>query len=233
MPAISSGFTGTKVKITKRKTKIVATLGPSSSSADMIRKLALAGVDMFRMNFSHGTHEMHKQNASFIRKIEQELEMNLAIMMDLQGPKIRIGMFENGQISLKLGTKFILDLKKDFGDSMRVTLPHPEIFGALKSGTELLFDDGKISLLITENHGNFIETEVIKGGVLSNKKGVNIPNVLLPIASLTEKDKGDLEIINDISADWLALSFVQTAADVALARSLVSNDIGVMAKIEK
>jgi pyruvate kinase len=221
------------VKISERKTRIVATLGPSSSSDDMIRRLVIAGVNVFRMNFSHGTHEIYKKNALSIRKIEQELKATVAIMMDLQGPKIRIGTFEDGQITLKVGAKFILDLEKDFGDSTRVTLPHPEIFSALRSETELLFDDGKIILKIRENRGDSIETEVVKGGVLSNKKGVNIPNVILPIAAITEKDKNDIAIIDDINADWVALSFVQTADDVSQARSLINRDVGILAKIEK
>ena len=119
-----------------RKTKIVATLGPASSSKEMIRKLAIAGADVFRLNFSHGTHDTHRQNASIIREIEQEIGKPLGIMMDLQGPKIRIGVFENGSVSLKQGAKFVLDMEKEFGNSKRVTLPHPEIFDALKEGTE-------------------------------------------------------------------------------------------------
>ena len=211
----------------------MATLGPASSSEEMIRKLAIAGVDVFRLNFSHGAHETHRQNASIIRKIEKEIGKPLAIMMDLQGPKIRIGVFEDGSILLKQGAKFILDMEKEFGNSKRVALPHPEIFEALREGTELLLDDGKIRLRIEDNDGSKIITEVVDGGVLLNKKGVNIPNAVLPIAALTEKDKGDVAIANEIDADWVAISFVQTAEDVRYARKFVSSDVGILAKIEK
>ena len=216
-----------------RHTKIVATLGPASSSEDMIRKLALAGVNIFRLNFSHGTHEEHISNAKNIRKIEKEIGKTLGIMMDLQGPKIRIGAFEDGSVSLKPGAKFILDRSEKFGNSKRVNLPHPEIFEALKKGTELLLDDGKIRLLVEENDGDKITTEVIDGGVLSNKKGVNIPNIILPISALTEKDKNDVAIAGEIDADWVAISFVQTANDIDYARKLVSPEVGILAKIEK
>lgn len=216
-----------------RKAKIVATLGPASSSEEMIRRLAKAGANVFRLNFSHGTHEAHKQNAVFIRKIEQELSIPLAIMMDLQGPKIRIGIFEGGHINLKKGAKFSLDLEKEFGNFKRVTLPHPEIFNALREGTELLLDDGKVRLRVEENNGREIVTEVIYGGQLSNKKGVNIPNVVLPINALTEKDKADVAIADEIGADWVAISFVQTADDITYAKSFINPTTGVLAKIEK
>ena len=216
-----------------RKTKIVATLGPASSSEEMIRKLAVAGADVFRLNFSHGNHETHRNNASIIRKIEKEIDKPLAIMMDLQGPKIRIGVFEDGSISLKQGAKFILDLKNDCGNSKRVTLPHPEIFSALIEGTELLLDDGKIRLRVESNDGAAITTEVIDGGVLSNKKGVNVPNAVLPITALTDKDKADVAIACEIDADWVAISFVQTANDIRYTRRFISPGIGVLAKIEK
>ena len=217
----------------KKRAKIIATLGPASSSIDMIRKLALAGANVFRLNFSHGTSEIHKKNAMAIREVEKELNTFLSIMMDLQGPKIRIGIFEDGSVSLKTGSKFILDMEKEFGNLKRVSLPHPEIFNSLKSGTDLLLDDGKIKLKITENNGKIIETEVIEGGILSNKKGVNIPNVILPINALTEADKKNIEFIDDIGADWVAVSFVQTAEDISYARSLINRDVGILAKIEK
>ena len=151
-----------------RKAKIIATLGPASNTEEMIRKLSIAGVDVFRLNFSHGNHELHKKNAIIIRSVEQELERPIAIMMDLQGPKIRIGVFEDGSASLKSGAKFILDLEKEFGNSRRVSLPHPEIFNSLKSGTELLIDDGRIKLRVLDNDGNRIETEVINGGIIKD-----------------------------------------------------------------
>ncbi len=216
-----------------RKTKIVATLGPASSSHSVIKGLFEAGVNVFRLNFSHGTHETHKKNTYIIRKIEQEFDETVGIIMDLQGPKIRLGSFEDGQVILRNGSKFILDLQKDFGTSKRVTLPHPEIFQALSEGTQILLDDGKIELQVMANNGQSIETKVISGGMLSNKKGVNIPNVLLPIDSLTEKDINDINIARDIGADYIAVSFVQKSEDITYARKLLNNDIKIIAKIEK
>ncbi len=219
--------------ISLKKAKIVATLGPASSSEEGIRLLAKAGANVFRLNFSHGTHEFHIKNAELIRKIEKELGTYLAILMDLQGPKIRIGMFEDGSVILKKGAKFSLDLNKAYGTSKRVTLPHPELFSALKEGTNLLLDDGKIKLKIEENKGNELVTEVIEDGVISNKKGVNIPNAILPINALTEKDKEDVKLAEKIDADWIAISFVQTEKDIEYARNFFDNKIGVVAKIEK
>ena len=216
-----------------RKTKIIATLGPSSSSEEMIGRLMKAGVNVFRLNFSHGDHETHRKNAFLIRKLEQELQMHVAIMMDLQGPKIRIGTFEDGSANLKKGAKFQLDLNKEYGNSKRVMLPHPEILAALKVGTEVLLDDGKIKLRVEENTGTEVITEVLVDGIISNKKGLNIPNVILPITALTEKDKRDVELAEEITADWIAISFVQTAEDIRYARNFFSENIGVIAKIEK
>ncbi|MBR1479618.1 MAG: pyruvate kinase [Alphaproteobacteria bacterium] len=216
-----------------KKAKIVATLGPASSSYDVICRLAFAGVDVFRLNFSHGTHETHIRNAIAIRRVEQEIGRTLAIMMDLQGPKIRIGAFENDSVFLAQGSKFVLDLDKTPGSATRVTLPHPEFFEALKEGTSLLLDDGKLELRVEENNGGRIVTEVINGGVLSSRKGVNIPNVILPIPALTDKDKADVAIAEKVDADWVAISFVQTADDVLYARRFVNNGAGILAKIEK
>ncbi len=216
-----------------RRTKIIATLGPSSSSEDIIRKLVIAGANVFRLNFSHGNLENHKQNAQYIRKIEQELNTNIAIMMDLQGPKLRIGVFEKGNVNLNVGSVFVLDQEQELGTTNRVTFPHPEIYSAITEGTELLLDDGKIKLLVKERNGKSIITEVINGGVLSNRKGVNIPNAILPIKALTAKDLKDIEAANDVDADWIAVSFVQTAKDIEYARSIVGNKFGIIAKIEK
>lgn len=219
--------------INTRKAKIVATLGPASSSEETIRLLAKSGVNVFRLNFSHGSHETHLKNAKLVRKIEEELGTYLAIMMDLQGPKLRIGMFEDGSVILQKGAKFSLDLNNEYGNSKRVCLPHPEIFSALKEGTELILDDGKIKLRIEQHNGSEIITEVIEEGVLSNKKGVNIPNIILPINALTDKDKKDIELAEEIDADWIAISFVQTEEDIKYAKTFLSGSIGVVAKIEK
>ncbi|MDR1390988.1 MAG: pyruvate kinase [Holosporales bacterium] len=216
-----------------RKTKIVATLGPSSSSEVMIKKLALAGANVFRLNFSHGTCEVHKQNAKIIRKIEEEIGLPIGIMMDIQGPKIRIGMFEDGSVLLEQGAKFIFDLDTKFGNLKRVSLPHPEIFAVLEPGNDLLLDDGKIKLRILNKDEKMIETKVIDGGVLSNRKGLNIPNVLLPLDVFTEKDKKDIAVIDEIDADWLAVSFVQTVNDVLYAKKSLTYKVPIVAKIEK
>jgi pyruvate kinase len=216
-----------------RKTKIVATLGPTSSTPEIIKKLILTGVNVFRLNFSHGSDETHIKNARAIREIEKEMDIPLAIMMDLQGPKIRIGMFEDGSVSLKSGSKFSLDMEKEFGNIKRVCLPHPEIFNSLKADTILLLDDGKIKLNVINNNGRVIETEVLEGGMLLNRKGLNIPNIKLPIMALTEKDKKDIKLIDDIGADWIAISFVQTAEDISYARNYIDRDVGILAKIEK
>lgn len=216
-----------------RKTKIIATLGPASSTYSVIKELAETGVNVFRLNFSHGTHEAHKKNASIIRNIEQELGVPLAIMLDLQGPKFRIGVFEDGQVTLRNGAKFFLDMKNEFGTHKRVTLPHPEIFDSLSEGVDILLDDGKIKLQVIDNTGDVIETKVLVGGVLSNKKGFNIPGVLLPVNSLTEKDIRDIRVAEAIEADYIAVSFVQTADDIIYARKFVKNHTHLIAKIEK
>ncbi|MDR2667413.1 MAG: pyruvate kinase [Holosporales bacterium] len=218
---------------TIRKTKVVATLGPASSSEDMIRRLIAAGVNVFRLNFSHGTHETHKNNASIIRKIEVEIGTKLTIMADLQGPKIRIGAFENGKILLKTGDVFTLDLSEELGNRKRVSLPHPEIFEALNVGTELLLDDGRIKLRVVASNKKEIKTTVVDGGMLSDRKGVNIPNAILPIAALTKKDKEDIDVINGMDVDLVAISFVQTADDLLNARKIINKDIMIVAKIEK
>ncbi|MEL0022198.1 MAG: pyruvate kinase, partial [Rickettsiales bacterium] len=163
-------------------TKIVATLGPASSSAEKIRELFEAGVDVFRLNFSHGTHEDHRASIDSIRTIEQESKRPIAIMMDLQGPKLRVGNFGDGSTILENGAAFRFDMDEALGDSSRVCLPHPEIFAALEAGSELLVNDGKIRLRVTDCGTDFAETEVVIGGEISNHKGVNVPGVVLPIS---------------------------------------------------
>ncbi|MDR2598370.1 MAG: pyruvate kinase, partial [Holosporales bacterium] len=215
------------------RSSIIATIGPASCSPDVIKRIVLAGCRIFRLNFSHGHHDFHKKCALIIREIERSTGISLGILMDLQGPKLRIGCFDDGKISLTTGARFILDLCPDAGNSSRVLLPHPEIFHALSEGTHIFLDDGKIKLAVLSNNGDSIETEVLEGGVLSNKKGVNVPGIVLPIAALTEKDKSDLSIIDDITADWVAVSFVQSAEDITYARSIIGPDFGIVAKIEK
>ena len=193
-----------------RAAKIVSTLGPSSSSREKIKELFMAGADVFRLNFSHGTHEEHAHRYSAIREIERELERPIGVIMDLQGPKIRVEKFENGAIELENGSAFKLDSSPDKpGTKTRVAITNPEIYRAVKPGTELLLDDGKIRLEVREGGITEIETVVKSGGVLSDHKGLNIPGTVLPMSSLTEKDRKDLRLGLELGVDWVALSFVQ------------------------
>jgi len=217
----------------QRKTRIVATLGPASSSHERIKQLFLAGVDVFRLNMSHGEHRDKEALVHTIRAVERELNHPIAILADLQGPKLRIGLFEDAKITLKEGQPFKLDLLDQPGTSERVYLPHKEIFAALEVGTNILLDDGKIRLEVEAVEENRARTRVIVGGVLSDRKGVNVPNAVLPLAALTEKDRKDLTFALQCGVDWVALSFVQRAADVAEAKKLVGKKAAVMAKIEK
>ncbi|WP_029008851.1 pyruvate kinase [Azospirillum halopraeferens] len=216
-----------------RLTKIVATLGPSSSSPEIIRTLFEAGVDVFRLNFSHGSHEDHGQRLAIIRALEAELERPIAVMADLQGPKLRIGRFAEGPITLEAGQRFRLDLSGDPGDGRRVTLPHPEIFAALEPGADLLLDDGRVRLRVEECSSDHADTVVMSGSRLSDRKGVNVPGVVLPLSPLTEKDRVDLAFALDQGVDWVALSFVQRPEDVAEGRRLVAGRAALLCKLEK
>ena len=178
--------------ICNRKAKIVATLGPSSSTPQAIRALFDAGVDVFRLNFSHGAPEDHRARVELIRQIETETGRPIAIMMDLQGPKLRVGKFAGGSVELKSGQPFRLDMAPAAGDQRRVSLAHPEIFQALEAGTDLLLDDGKLKLRVERCGPDFAETTVVTGGKLSDRKGVNVPGVVLPISAMTDKDRQDL-----------------------------------------
>ena len=217
----------------KRKAKIVATLGPSSSSYERIRALFEAGADVFRLNFSHGQQAEHKERLGHIRKLEEESGRPIGVLMDLQGPKLRIGRLAGGSIKLEAGQPFRLDLAPEMGDAKRAPLPHPEIFAALEPGADLLLDDGKLRLRVAHCGPTFAECEVAVGGVLSDRKGVNVPGVVLPISSLTEKDRADLQFGIDIGVDWVGLSFVQRPEDIAEARKLIAGRAGVLAKLEK
>ncbi|HHB82576.1 MAG TPA: pyruvate kinase, partial [Devosia sp.] len=192
-----------------RRVKILATLGPASDSLDMIGKLVKAGADLFRINMSHASHELLSQTIERIRSVEVALDRPLGILVDLQGPKIRIGKFAKGEIELKTGDSITLDnLEKD-GDQSRVFLPHPELFEAVKPGHRLLLDDGRIQLKAREITPSSITCEVIHGGVLSNKKGVSVPDSLLNMSAMTDKDRADLDYAIKKDIDWVALSFVQ------------------------
>lgn len=216
-----------------RNVKIVATLGPASDTYEMIRALHEAGADVFRLNMSHGSHEEIASKHAIIRQVEQDLGSTIGILADLQGPKLRVGVFSGDSEMLDAGAKFRLDLDKTEGDSTRVCLPHPEIFAALEPGASLLVNDGKIRLKVDTCGPDFANCTVVIGGVISNRKGVNVPDVELPLAALSDKDKADLEFVCALGVDWLALSFVQRAADVEEARALVKGRAAVLSKIEK
>jgi pyruvate kinase len=216
-----------------RMIKIVATLGPSSSSYEMIRALFEAGADVFRLNMSHGTHDDIAARHAIIRQVEADLGRPIAILADLQGPKLRVGTFTAPSVDLQEGQIFRLDLNAADGDATRVNLPHPEIFKALEPGAELLVNDGKIRLRVNTCGPDFAECTVTVGGTISNRKGVNVPEVVLPLAALSEKDRNDLEFVCRLGIDWLALSFVQRASDVTEARELVQGRAAIMSKIEK
>ena len=216
-----------------RNVKIVATLGPASSDYKMIRALHEAGADVFRLNMSHGDHADIAARHSIIRQIEKELKSPIAVLADLQGPKLRVGTFKNGEEELVNGANLRLDLKDVPGDLTRVNLPHPEIFQALEVGARLLVNDGKIRLIVKSCGIDFADCVVEAGGTISNRKGVNVPDVLLPLKALSPKDRADLEFACELGVDWLALSFVQRPEDVYEARALANGRAAVMSKIEK
>ena len=216
-----------------RNTKIVATLGPATAEGARIRELVLAGVDVFRLNFSHGTPDDHRDIFRAIRAAEQELERPIGIMADLQGPKLRIGTFTGTEVTLTPGDGFRLHLDPVSGNRSRVQLPHPEIFAAVRAGTELLLDDGRIRLRVNRVSARRLDTVVVTGGSLSDRKGVNVPGVVLALSALSEKDRRDLAFALDLGIDWVALSFVQRPEDVAEARRLVGGAAGILIKLEK
>jgi pyruvate kinase len=216
-----------------RKVKILATLGPASSSSEMIEKLYDAGVDVFRINMSHTSHEHLRELHDRIRSIEEKRGRPIGILADLQGPKIRIGTFADKEVTIRAGDTFTFDGKDEPGDAKRVYLPHPEIFAGAKTGDSLLLNDGRLRVEITKAAPDMLETRVVYGGVLSNRKGVNLPDTILPIPALTAKDRADLEAAASLGVDWIALSFVQRAEDVVEAQGLVKKRAYVMAKIEK
>ncbi len=216
-----------------RNVKIVATLGPASNDYAMIRALHEAGADVFRLNMSHGTHDDIRARHEIIRQIEKDLDSPIAILADLQGPKLRVGSFARGEEELAEGAAFRLDLDPAEGDATRVCLPHPEIFAALEPGANLLVNDGKIRLTVQRCGPEFAECTVTVGGTISNRKGVNVPDVVLPLAALSDKDRKDLEFACALGVDWLALSFVQRPEDVIEARSLAAGRAAILSKIEK
>src|SRR5882757_4682331 len=216
-----------------RFTKIVATLGPASSSVERLRELFEAGADVFRLNFSHGTQDDHKQRVDLLRALEKEYKHPIAILMDLQGPKLRLGALAKGPMELKKGQTIRLDMDPAPGTEARVPLPHPEIFKAAKPDGILLIDDGKVRLRITAHTDETIDTEVEVAGAISDRKGVNLPNLVLPMSPMTPKDHKDLAYGLSLGVDWVALSFVQHAHDIAELKKMVAGRAAVMAKLEK
>ncbi|HEX3348540.1 MAG TPA: pyruvate kinase [Acetobacteraceae bacterium] len=217
----------------RRRTKIIATLGPSSSTHEILARLFQAGADVFRLNFSHGSHEDHAARVAIIRDLEHEFERPIGILADVQGPKLRVGRFGGGRVQLAAGKPFRLDLNPTPGNVDRVNLPHPEIIDAASIGTTLLLDDGKLKLRVTRKRDGFLDTEVLVGGPLSDRKGVNVPDMVLPIPALTEKDRIDLAFALDQGVDYIGLSFVQRPEDVAEAKTIAAGRAWIMTKLEK
>ena len=216
-----------------RRVKIVATLGPASNNEKMIRALFEAGADVFRINMSHATPEALRQAHTIIRKIEADFSRPIGILIDLQGPKLRIGKFESGAIRLTEGDILSFVRRESVGGLGRVHLPHPEIFQAVQPGHALLLDDGKLRLRVVEASDVRIDAEVLTSGTLGSRKGISLPDTVIPLAAMTDKDRTDLEDALNVGVDWVALSFVQRGKDIAEARKLVHGRAAIMAKIEK
>ena len=216
-----------------RNAKILATLGPASSDGDTIRALFAAGVDVFRFNFSHGSHEDHRARYELVRGIEREIGRPVGILMDLQGPKLRLGTIETGKLKVHQGQELTLDMQATPGNAERVPLLHPEIFAAVQPGDDLLIDDGKVRLRVISSDAVSARVQVLNDGVLSDRKGVNVPGAILPLSALTEKDRDDLAFGLSLGVDWVALSFVQRAQDIEELKAIVGQRAWVMAKLEK
>jgi len=216
-----------------RDAKIVATLGPASSSEAQISELFEAGVDVFRMNFSHGEHEGHRERYNIVRSLEQKYDRPVGILLDLQGPKLRVGDFEGGSVELKHGQTFRLEAGDFVGTAERACLPHPEVFDALEPGTDLLLDDGRLRLKVLQHGHDWADTEVVTGGELSNHKGLNVPSVILDVSPLTPKDIEDMRFGLDLGVDFVGLSFVQRPEDIAEAKKLIAGRAHVISKLEK
>ncbi len=216
-----------------RSAKIVATLGPSSTDEATVRALFETGVDVFRLNFSHGSHAEHRARHAVVRAVEEAAGRPIGILADLQGPKLRIGRFRKGEVALVQGQRFTLVLGETPGDEAQAPMPHPEIFAALAPGAEVLLDDGKVRLRVAACGPDHAETVVVTPGVLSDRKGLNLPGVTLPIEAVTPKDREDLAFALELGVDWVALSFVQRPEDIRTARRLVPEDMAIVAKLEK
>jgi len=215
-----------------RRVKIIATLGPASRAPEMTRRLFEAGADVFRINMSHASREDLRERHTTIRAIEREANHPIGILCDLQGPKLRVGLFD-APVLLQRGDSFSFDKVDRPGDGSRVFLPHPEIFEAVAPGHHLLLNDGKLRLVVQAASSERIDCDVLAGGELSSRKGVSLPDTILPLSPLTERDRENLEYAANLGVDWIALSFVQRAADVAEAKRLVDGRAAILSKIEK
>ncbi|MEZ5842328.1 MAG: pyruvate kinase [Hyphomicrobiaceae bacterium] len=216
-----------------RRVKIVATLGPASSPPEMLEALFEAGVDVFRINMSHSSHDVARKLHATVRAAEVRFKRPIGILADLQGPKFRLGAFEGERVSVEKGQTFVFDRDETPGTSERVLLPHPPIFEAIQADHTLLLDDGKIRMRVIEARPDRIAAEVLVTGTLASRKGIAMPDTLLPINPLTEKDKADLDYALRLGVDWIALSFVQRGEDIRLARQMIGQGAAIMAKIEK
>jgi pyruvate kinase len=219
--------------IRARRSRIVATLGPASRASETVQALARAGADVFRLNFSHGAHADHAAALAAVRAAEGAIGRPLAVLADLQGPKLRLGTFAGGRVAVRVGQRLRLDLEGTPGDGTRVGLPHPEVFAALSRGAKLLLDDGRVRLRVVEAGADFAEVEVECGDALSDRKGVAVPGAVIPMSALTRKDRADLAFALELGVDWIALSFVQRRADMQELRAIVQGRAAVLAKIEK
>jgi len=221
------------VMFRQRQTKIVATVGPSSGTEETLAQLFEAGADVFRFNFSHGTHEEHAARYAIVHAIERQMGRPIGVFADLQGPKLRLGVFEEGEVYLKTGGAFRLDLGSSPGTVDRAPLPHPEVFEVLKPGASLLLDDGRVRLKVIDSGQDWVDTRVAVGGRLSDKKGVNLPDVVLARSPITEKDEADLKFALDLGFPMIALSFVQRPEDIVDAAKRIDGRARVIAKLEK
>ena len=226
-------MTMAKLEPRSRKVKILATVGPASREPEMLRKLLLAGADAFRVNMSHGEHAQHGATIKAIRDLEKEFHRPVAVLCDLQGPKLRVGTFKDGRAVIRHSGHFTLDRRDEPGDETRVCLPHPELFGILEKGQRLLINDGKIRLRVIRADDSEILCSAEVGGVISDRKGVNVPDAEVPIPAMTDKDRADLAFAMEHGADWIGLSFVQRPEDLAEARRLMGGRGSLCAKIEK
>ncbi|MEQ1612041.1 MAG: pyruvate kinase, partial [Hyphomicrobiaceae bacterium] len=216
-----------------RRVKIVATLGPASQEPEMLERLFEAGVDVFRINMSHASHDVARKLHATVRNAEVKFKRPIGILCDLQGPKFRVGEMGGGRAFVTEGSTFHFDREEAAGSTDRIFLPHPQIFEAIEPGHTLLLDDGKLRMRVTEKTATRITAEVLVGGALASRKGIAMPDTLLPISPITEKDRADLDYALRLGVDWIALSFVQRAEDIHLARQLIGQGAAIMAKIEK